>query len=87
MSDTLHDGRRFRTFNILNEGVREVLAVKVDTSLSAERVSRVLKQAVAKRGQLQAVRLDNAEHTPSDCEPRITRNFGKRSQTISIEGT
>jgi len=47
MSDTLSGGRRFRTLNILDEGVREVLAIEVDTSLPAERVIRVLEQVVS----------------------------------------
>ena len=38
MSDTWYGGRRFRTLNILDEGVREGLAIEVDTSLPAERV-------------------------------------------------
>ena len=50
MSDTLYSGRRFRTFNILDEGVREVLAIEVDTSLPAERVIRVLEQVTTWRG-------------------------------------
>lgn len=44
MSDTLYDGRRFRTLNVLDEGVREGLAIEVDTSLPAKRVIRVLTQ-------------------------------------------
>jgi putative transposase len=59
MSDTLYGGRRFRTFNIPDEGVREVLAMEVDTFLPAERVLRVLDQVTAWRGQPQAIRLDN----------------------------
>jgi len=59
MSDTLYGGRRFRTCNVLDEGVREVLAIEVDTSLPAERVVRVLEQVLAWRGQPQALRLDN----------------------------
>lgn len=59
MSDTLDGGQRFRTLNILDEGVREGLAIEVDTSLPAERVIRVLEQVVAWRGQPQALRLDN----------------------------
>ena len=38
MSDTLYGGRRFRTLNILDEGVREGLAIEIDTSIQAERV-------------------------------------------------
>ena len=59
MSDTLYGGRRFRTLNLLDEGVREVLAIDGDTSLPAERVVRVLEQVIAWRGQPQAIRLDN----------------------------
>jgi len=44
MSDTLYGGRRFPTLNILDEGVREGLAIEVDTSLPAERIIRVLEQ-------------------------------------------
>ncbi len=43
MSDTLYGGRRFRTMNILKEGVPEALAIEVDTSLPAERVIRMLE--------------------------------------------
>jgi hypothetical protein len=31
MSDTLYEGRRFRTLSILDKGVRESLAIEVDT--------------------------------------------------------
>mgnify|MGYP003394247637 CR=1 FL=1 len=66
MSDTLYGGRRFRTFNILDEGVREVLAIEVDTSLPAERVIRVLEQVTAWRAQPQAIRLDNGPEFLAD---------------------
>jgi putative transposase len=66
MSDTLSGGRRFRTLNILDEGVREVLAIEVDTSLPAERVLRVLTQVVAWRGQPKAIRLDNGPEFLAD---------------------
>jgi putative transposase len=66
MSDTLYGGRRFRTFNLLDEGVREILAFEVDTSLPAERVIRVLEQVTAWRGQPQAIRLDNGPEFLAD---------------------
>ncbi len=47
MGPLLYGGRRFRTLNVLDEGVREGLAIEVDTSLPAERVIRVLEQVVA----------------------------------------
>lgn len=66
MSDTLYGGRRFRTLNVLDEGVREGLAIEIDTSLPAERVIRVLDQVVAWRGQPQALRLDNGPELVAD---------------------
>lgn len=67
MSDTLYGGRRFRTLNILDEAVREGLAIEVDTSLPAERVIRVPEQVVAWRGQPEALRLDNGPELIADC--------------------
>ena len=67
MSDTLYGGRRFRTCNILDEGVREAVAIEVDTALSAARVVRVLEQVVAWRGQLRALRLDNGPEFLAEC--------------------
>jgi putative transposase len=40
MSDTLYDGRRFRTLNVLDEGNREALAVEVATSIPGATSSR-----------------------------------------------
>ncbi len=59
MSDTLYGGRRFRTLNVLDEGVREGLAIEIDPSFPAERVIRTLEQVVAWRGLPKAIRLDN----------------------------
>ena len=38
MSDSLDSGKRFRTLNILADGVREVLGIVIDTSLPGGRV-------------------------------------------------
>lgn len=59
MSDALWGGRRFRTFNVLDEGVREALAIEVDTNLPAKRVIRVLQHLAERRGLPQALRMDN----------------------------
>jgi putative transposase len=66
MSDTLYGGRRFRTFNILDEGVGKDLAFEVDTSLPAERVIRLRGQVVVWQGQPQAIRLDNGPEFLAD---------------------
>jgi len=94
MSDTLYGGRRFRTLNILDEGVREGLAIEVDTSLPADRVIRVLEQVVAWRGHPKALRLDNgpefiAERFMAWCAERTieVRHIqpGKPDQNAFIE--
>jgi putative transposase len=59
MQDALWDGRRFRTFNVIDDFNREALAVEVDTSISAYRVIRVLDQIANWRGFPAKVRFDN----------------------------
>ncbi len=59
MHDALYCGRRFRTFNVLDEANREGLGIEVGHSIPAERVVRVLEQLVALYGRPDAFRLDN----------------------------
>jgi len=59
MHDALYGGRRFRTFNVLDEANREALGIEVGISLPASRVVRVLDQLVEVYGRPAAVRLDN----------------------------
>jgi putative transposase len=59
MSDALLNGRRIRTFNIIDDFNREALAIEVDTSLPAKRVIRILDQLTDWRGYPQRIRVDN----------------------------
>ena len=59
MSDSLWDGPRYRTFNVIDDFNREVLAIEVDLSLPAERVVRVLDRIGEVRGYPDSLRLDN----------------------------
>jgi putative transposase len=59
MSDALWDGRRYRTFNVVDDFNREALAIEVDFNLPAERVVRVLDRIAVVRGYPLKVRLDN----------------------------
>ena len=59
MSDTLRDGRRFRTFNVLDDFHREALAIEVDLNLPAPRVIRVLDNIATRRGYPEKLRCDN----------------------------
>jgi putative transposase len=59
MSDSLSNGRTFRTLNVIDDYNREALWIEVDTSLPAERVVRVLEQLLHWRGKPTSIRMDN----------------------------
>ncbi|MBU3736569.1 MAG: IS3 family transposase [Methylobacterium sp.] len=59
MSDALWCGRRFRTFNVVDDFNREILAIEVDLNLPAARVIRVLERIAAWRGYPAKLRMDN----------------------------
>ncbi|GAA4651003.1 IS3-like element ISLpn8 family transposase [Kistimonas scapharcae] len=59
MSDSLMCGRRFRTFNIVDDFNREALAIEIDLNLPAQRIIRVLERVVAWRGYPNKLRMDN----------------------------
>lgn len=59
MSDALSNGRRFRTFNVIDDYSREALAIEIDLSLPSKRVIRVLDRLVEYRGKPIKIRMDN----------------------------
>lgn len=59
MSDALMCGRRFRTFNVVDDFNRESLAIEVDLNLPAPRIIRVLDRIASQRGYPERVRMDN----------------------------
>lgn len=59
MSDALWNGRRFRTFNVVDDFNREALAIEIDLNLPATRVIRVLERISAWRGYPAKIRMDN----------------------------
>lgn len=65
MHDTLFCGKRFRTFNLIDEGAREALAIEIDSSLPAERVVRVLDQIRESRPLPDQIRIDNGPELQS----------------------
>ncbi|AOT07854.1 transposase [Pseudoalteromonas luteoviolacea] len=80
MSDALSYGHRFRTLNVLDDYNRQALAIEVDTSLTAERVIRVLERVIAWRGKPKQIRVDNG--------PEFTSNAldsGAAEQCIKLE--
>ena len=69
MSDAMVGNRKFRTFNVMDDCSREVLAIEVDTSLSSKRIIRTLDRVIELRGKPMAIRADNGpEFTSKDLE-------------------
>jgi len=59
VSDTTSSGQRFRTLVVLDEATRECLTCEVDTSLTGDRVARVLDRLAADRGYPKEILSDN----------------------------
>ncbi len=68
MSDALWDGRRSRTFNVVDDYNREALAIEIDLSLPSPRVvHREVKNRVAEGGTLNRM--------PICVEPSLKLNY------------
>jgi len=94
MSDTLFDGRKLRTFNVLDDYNREALAIDVDLAMPSARVIRSLNQIIEWRGKPAAIRCDNGPELMSGAlikwatDNRITMLYiqpGKPTQNAYIE--
>ena len=59
MSDALACGRRFRTFNVVDDFNREALHIEVDTSITSARLVRIFDQIKRDHGLPQVLRSDN----------------------------
>jgi putative transposase len=57
--DRLSDGRPFRTLNVIDIFTRRCLGIEVDTSLSSERVVRVLERLIQQFGSPKLLQIDN----------------------------
>lgn len=78
MSDTLSDGRTFRTLNVMDDFNREALWIEIDTSLPAERVVQVLDQLLLWRTAPKQIRMDNGPEL-------ISRRLESWAKTLQIE--
>ena len=59
MHDSLWSGRKFRTFNVIDDFNREALNIEIDYSLPTDRVIRTLEQIIEHRGKPLRLRMDN----------------------------
>ena len=59
VSDSLWIGRRFRSLTLVDTFTKESLVIEVDTSLTGQRVVRVLERISENRGLPEYIRVDN----------------------------
>lgn len=86
--DTLADGRVFRAFTLVDDFTRECPVIEVDTSLTGERVSRVLDQLALIRGLPECIVCDNGPEFASQVldqwayERGVTLHFIERGKPV-----
>ncbi len=59
MNDALFNGRRFRTFNVIDDYNREALWIEIGLSIAAKHITDLLEWIVKERGKPKAIRVDN----------------------------
>jgi putative transposase len=83
VSDSLGDGRKLRVFNVVDDYSREALIMEVDTSISGQRVARLLDEHAAARGAYpQSIVCDNGPEFISHALDAWAEEHGVKLQFI-----
>lgn len=80
VSDGLANGRAIRILSVVDCYTRECLALEVDTSLSSQRVIRVLERLNEERGRPESIRSDNGPEFTS----RVFLAWAEQCQIILV---
>jgi putative transposase len=75
MQDTLENGRKFRTLNIIDDYNREALGIEVEYSFPSEKVVEVIQRIIEWRGKPMEIRTDNG----SEFVAKAFKGFCKNS--------
>lgn len=82
MSDTLLCGRRFRTFNVVDDFNREAMHIEVDTSITSDRLIRIFDRLKIERGLPQVLRTDNGPEFLGEAFTTWAKHAGMAIQYI-----
>jgi putative transposase len=80
MHDTLENGRKFRTLNIIDDYNREALGIEVEYSFPSEKVVEVIQRIIEWRGKPIEIRTDNG----SEFIAKAFKGFCKNSNIEHI---